>query len=346
MRIIFLDNSTDFTATSINLKALDSIQKILINFSIELSKKKHKVIIYNNIREEKYEQGVYWKNISNCKKDSSDILIIFQDTELLKYNVNAKLKFFLLHNKPDNSFNKNVLINLLKNKFCLLYTNYYLINELPDNYKYIPKLLFKIGVSENFTKLNIVNSSPANVFTTTHPIKGIDWLIDLWLEYIHLQIPWAQLHIYSRTLLPTVHSDKIRIKNIKLKLELNKNSGILVKKPLSEKEFISQLNQYKLYLCPTLGNDFHSLGVLESQASGIPVIARESQAIYDYIYNTETGYIINDKQRFATKIIQVLNNNKLFLTLRNNSKLNNYVLSWHDVVTEFERKINENTFYR
>ena len=76
------------------------------------------------------------------------------------------------------------------------------------------------------------------------------------------------------------------------------------------------------------------------------MIARESQAIYDYIYNTETGYIINDKQRFATKIIQVLNNNKLFLTLRNNSKLNNYVLSWHDVVTEFERKINENTFYR
>ena len=39
MRIIFIDNSTDLTSTSLNLKALDSIQKILINFSKELSNK-------------------------------------------------------------------------------------------------------------------------------------------------------------------------------------------------------------------------------------------------------------------------------------------------------------------
>ena len=62
---------------------------------------------------------------------------------------------------------------------------------------------------------------------------------------------------------------------------------------------------------------------MESQAFGIPVIARETATIYDCIYHNETGYIVRDKQSFAKKIIQVLSDNKLFLTLRSNSKLNN-----------------------
>ena len=79
---------------------------------------------------------------------------------------------------------------------------------------------------------------------------------------------------------------------------------------------------------------------------GIPVIARETATIYDCIYHNETGYIVRDKQSFAKKIIQVLSDKKLFLTLRSNSKLNNLIICWEDVVKDFMRKINESTFYR
>ena len=50
MRIIFIDNSINFTANSLNLKALDSLQKILIHFSTELAKNNHEVIFYNKKR--------------------------------------------------------------------------------------------------------------------------------------------------------------------------------------------------------------------------------------------------------------------------------------------------------
>ena len=63
MRIIFLDNSINFTANSLNLKALDSFQKILINFALELSKNNHEVIFYNKTEEDKKEGGVSWKKI-------------------------------------------------------------------------------------------------------------------------------------------------------------------------------------------------------------------------------------------------------------------------------------------
>ena len=59
MRIIFIDNSINFTAYSLNLKALDSLQKILINFAVELSKNNHEVIFYNKTEKEKKREECY-----------------------------------------------------------------------------------------------------------------------------------------------------------------------------------------------------------------------------------------------------------------------------------------------
>ena len=345
MRFIFLDNSYNFTATSINFKALDSLQKILFYFSKELRKKGHEVTIFTRTDKEKNELGINWKNIDKLKTENTDILIVVQETDFLKYDIKAKLKFFLLHYKPNIILDKSILITLLKHKYCFLYTNSYVINNLPFNYKYVPKVQLKLGVCNSFINANFVNPTQANVFVTTHPFKGLDWLIDLWLKHVSIKIPWAELHIYSKLLLEEIPKN-IKIKNLKLILELNKNSGIVIKSPLPQEKFISQLAQYKIHLCPSLDNDIQYLSILESQACGIPIIARETISIHDCIYDNETGYVVRDKDNFARKIIQVLNDNKLFSTLRNNSKLNNYVLSWHDAVLNFERKINENTFYR
>ena len=97
MRFIFLDNSYNFTATSINFKALDSLQKILFYFSKELRKKGHEVTIFTRTDKEKNELGINWKNIDKLKTENTDILIVVQETDFLKYDIKAKLKFFLWH---------------------------------------------------------------------------------------------------------------------------------------------------------------------------------------------------------------------------------------------------------
>ncbi len=346
MRIIFIDNSINFTASSLNLKALDSLQKILINFSLELARNNHEIIFYNKIEKDKKEEGVSWKQIKNLKSDSSDILIAVQDIDLLEYKIKSKIKFLLLHYKIDNQINKDTLIKIFKQKICLLYTNNYVVNALPKNYQYVPKVHLKIGVDKSFIESRNVGLNNSNVFVTTHPLKGIDWLVELWLELIHHKLPWVELHIYSKLLGSNISTNNLKIRNIKLTLELNKGTGICVKEPLPQEKFISQLTQYKLHLCPSLDNDIQYLSILESQAFGVPVIARETATIYDCIYHNETGYIVKDKKTFAKRIIQVLSDNKLFLTLRNNSKLNNYIIPWEDVVKNFERKVSESTFYR
>ena len=95
MRIIFIDNSINFTSYSLNLKALDSLQKILINFAVELSKNNHEVIFYNKTDQEKKEGGVLWKQIKSLEYDNADILIAVQEFRLLEYKIKSKTKVFI-----------------------------------------------------------------------------------------------------------------------------------------------------------------------------------------------------------------------------------------------------------
>ena len=89
MHYIFLENSFNFTSSSLNLKAIDSFQRALIHFSKELVRKNNKVTIYNNTAVSKIEDGVYWKNISEASNSlaETDVCIICNDVDFLNLSI-------------------------------------------------------------------------------------------------------------------------------------------------------------------------------------------------------------------------------------------------------------------
>ena len=68
--------------------------------------------------------------------------------------------------------------------------------------------------------------------------------------------------------------------------------------------------------------------------------------IFDYVYHNETGFITNDPNNFANKIIDLLTDNSLFSRIKSNAKLNNKIYDWQTVVESFEKKIYENIIHR
>ncbi len=348
MHYVFLDNSVDFTSSSINLKAIDSFQRALIHFCKELVNRNHKVTIYNNTSINKKEDGIDWMHISNIYKlpTDPDVFIICNDPEFLNIAINARIKLFWISSNIDSNNYKKFLINLLKNKFIILYNSDNLISKLPDNFKYIPKIQFKIGVSDGFFQNQNFNINNCNALVTTHPLKGLDWLLDIWVNIISLKIPWAEMHIYSHVLFKKGFVKNIKINNLKLKLFKHKNNGIYIKKPQTENQFIKTLANYRVHVNPS--NDISSLlfSVIESQARGLPIVSRENNAIYDYVYHNETGFITNDPNNFAKKTIELLTDNNLFSRINSNAKLNNKINNWKTIVEVFEKKIDENIIHR
>ena len=117
MHFVFLENSNDFTSSSLNLKAIDSFQRALIHFCKELVRRNHRITIFNSTSINKSEDGIDWINFSEISNfsDDPDVFIICNDTDFLDITINAKLKLFWI-NSNINVFNyKNILISLLKN---------------------------------------------------------------------------------------------------------------------------------------------------------------------------------------------------------------------------------------
>jgi len=348
LHYIFLENSINFTSSSLNLKAIDSFQRTLIHFSKELVRKNHKVTIYNNTAVNKNEDGINWRNISESLSNlvESDVCIICNDVGFLDVKIKAKLKLFWINSDIDLSNYKKIIIDLLKNKFVILYNSDTLISKLPHNFKYIPKIQFNIGINNDFLQNENFNINNCNALVTIHPLRGLDWLLDVWVNIISLKLPWAEMHVYSHTLYKKNFVNNVKINNLKLKLFKYKNSGIFIKKPEVESDFINTLSNYRVHLNPN--NDIMAIpsSIMESQARGIPIVSRENNDIYNYIYHNETGYITNDENIFSKKTIDLLTDNSLFLRMKSNSKLNNKIKNWKVVVESFEKKIYENIIHR
>ena len=169
---------------------------------------------------------------------------------------------------------------------------------------------------------------------TSHPLNGLDWLLEVWANFIHNKIPWAELHIFSNLL--SRKNENYKINNLKLKLYKYKNRGIVVKNPLPQRNFIENLSNYRAHLYPSKDENIQTQTILESQASGIPIVSRKNNIIYDNIYDNETGYITDDKDLFSYKTIELLQDKRHFLRMSNNSRLNAHIKKMKDIVHEFE----------
>ena len=348
MHFVFLENSIDFTSSSLNFKAIDSFQRSLIHFCKELVSRNHKITVFNNTSSNKKEDGIDWIHFSEISNlsDDPDVFIVCNDTNFLDVTIKAKLKLFWISSAINISNYRGILINLLKNKFLILYHSDNLISNLPHNFEYIPKIKFKIGVNNDFFKNQSFNINNCNALVTSHPLKGLDWLLDIWINIISLKIPWAEVHIYSHTLYKKSFVNNIKINNLKLKLFKYKNNGIQIKKPEKENEFIQTLSNYRVHINPNNEASPFPFSIVESQARGLPIVSRENSVIYDYVYHNETGFITNDPNNFAKKIMDLLTDNSLFLRMNSNAKLNNKINNWKTEVDSFEKKIYENIIHR
>ena len=243
MQIIFIENSIDFTSSSLNYKAIDFRQKNLIHFAEELAKKGHLITVYNATIEEKKENGVKWFPLDSIRNDiiKTDILIACDELELLNLNIKAKVKFFWLNSFLDKDYQKEVLITLIKKKYIILYNNQIIIENLQVHFNYVPKICLGMGVHEDFFNVKKNNFTKCAALITSHPLRGLDWMLEVWKNIINVKVPWAELHIYSQYLANKNFSKNVKINNLKLKLFKYKNEGIFVKKPLIEVEYIKAL---------------------------------------------------------------------------------------------------------
>jgi hypothetical protein len=158
---------------------------------------------------------------------------------------------------------------------------------------------------------------PPHAVVTTHPAQGLSWLVDVWVNKIHPQMPEARLAVYSAVLTKGLKGEEIPTAIIPVlkQVQAAASANVGVVEPRSDDGMAEVYRGSRVHLYPGDAQDFACWTLGESQAAGLPAVARNLGGVSERIDNGQTGYVVPDADAFANVTLEILRNDAVYQSL-------------------------------
>jgi len=277
--LIYVNTKQNFHNTNI----LGGIE--ILNFDLYNYLKKHyKTLLTNSLT-------------TKIKKTKWDIVISSNDSIVFD-SVNTKRKILWLHNKLqiEKAFRKKQLFSILFNNIEAVFVSNYLNYKTSKLYGFkkrivIPNFLPKIFENYKNTKKSYLTKK--KIVWSVQREKGLDKVIEIWINKINVMAPKAELHIFV--------ANKINVNKL-----IKKNIFFHGKIPRDK-----LLDFYKNsigMICLGYDETF-CLNAIEAMKMGLPVISLGETALNELIINKKNGYKINNIENIYKPILNLIDLN-------------------------------------
>jgi hypothetical protein len=343
MLVTFLDKSVPYDGHSPTSHPLGGGEKTVVGLAGALAKRGHTVRVFNGCEAPNVVDGVSWQPLKDCKAAQSDWLIAHRDPTLLRMIPDAARRAMLL-TAPGDTLAKSEPFQALNEYRPTLFVqglaHSLLIPPLLQTYDVTT---LQPGISAIYREAeDMAPTTPPHAVVTTHPLRGFGWLMDIWNSRIHPRARRAELHVYSAVL----HKGSLGAKvSTEVRLLLDQamaadSRGVRIMRPMADPEMIDVYRRARVHLYPSSSRDVMCSTLAESQAVGLPAVARHLGATDERIRNGETGYLAPDAEAFANLAVQLFDDDgEMFDRLSQEARQRQRHLSWDRAAEELERSL-------
>ena len=328
MKIILIENSTKiYDGYSRNNAQLRGAELALINYSEELAKKKFNVILLNNCNQENVINGVKYININNLKnKLDCDIAIVNSDANYFKF-VNSKKNFLLSHSiqNLEKFIRHKQLSAFLKYKpVVLCFSNYHFSNRSFFTSMFGKKIIIP-SIDDDFFNFNLkTNINKDAIFYSRFDRNG-QIVVDMW----------------KRNYRKLYNNNKLYINSDLIDREQDLAKFNIYKKPYLEKnKLIEFLSNFRLLIVPGHKGEVFCNVAEEAKALCIPIVTMGIGALSERVRHNFNGFICKNIDDFENKIFDLMNNDELYLTLKNNLYKERGLNTWKNTVEKLTKLFN------
>ena len=327
--IFFLEHSKNFNGNDLNSEKIAGSEKTLINISREIAKNKNiKVKVFNNTKEPININDVEWcniKNILNFKKP--DFLISMSDINLFP---NYKCKKYLWSHSVqtiEKFIRKGQLIPFLKHKPKIILEGDYHYKNRSWMTSCFGKDILKISADDDFinTTIDVHNVPKNNVIFNTRPDRNLKVVLEAW-KTIKKKVNNAILYIN-----PPYELTKEEI-----------NLDIRIRHKGSKFDLIEDLKSSKLMLNPGHKGEVFCLVAEEARTMCLPIVTMGIGSLHERVIDNVTGYICRDLDQLISKSVNILKDDKLYLTLKSNLYEKRKTRTYKEVAYDFLKILNIN----
>jgi len=323
MHYVLADDSVPFDGHTSGRRPLGGAEKGFAQLAAALVRKGHDVTVLNRTPFALTTEAVDYRPLNevDLRAEDADVLIAFRRPQLLGAARKARHRLLWVTAPPaylDAEPNKTLWRSFSPTVLFISEA------QRATYHGPLPNHLLMPGVAAPFYETPSSAASPwaptppettprtipPHAIVTTHPLHGLAWLLEIWRRLINPQMPEARLVIYSATLSKGMRDEEIdpAIMPLVDRIKSVGHMNVVVSDPRGDQGMADVYRNSRVHLYPGHPQDFGCWTLAESQAAGVPAVARAMGGVDEYIINGTSGFLVPDASAFANVALEILRN--------------------------------------
>lgn len=339
MHIVLVDDSIPFDGYSPSSQPLGGAEKAFASLPGALARRGHRVQVFNRGGDRFQIEGASWETWQGAKPTVCDVLIAYRKPELLGFVPVAKYRTLWLAGSAAFLADEHSQVLLRTHAPSLVFMS----EAHGTTYApVVPDLTVHVvppGIrSEYLDPMSPGPTQPPYAVATSHPSLGLDWLIRLWVARVHPQCPHASLRVYSAVLDRALLGGEVPgpFKAVAALALGAQDKGIVIHRPAADFTMADAYTGARAHLYPGDAREVYCYTLTESQACGVPAVARPFPATADCVADDVSGHLTASEDEFARRITSLLEDDAAYARLGEAARARMKGRDWDSVAAAFE----------
>jgi glycosyltransferase involved in cell wall biosynthesis len=335
------DDGIAFDGETAEAGPLGGAETAFVALAEALAARGHEVLAHSHCRAAMRWNGVGWAPLGKGVPQSCDLYIGNRGHRVIGLAPRARRRLLWLHNPARYLKKPRVLWRLARYRPTHVVTGPYHAGTVPA---WVPRGGLEIipyGVLDPFRHAAEREPPPPRAIFTSNPLRGLDWLLDLWAARIAPQVPGAELHIYAG---PSVYGGvsgeaSRRMEAVLARADALCGCGVRRHQPVGRDELARVLAGARAMLYRGDPGETFCLALAEAQAMGVPAVVQPIGCVAERVVDGKTGCVAASDDEFVEAAIAVLRDDDLWRRWHKGALATQRGLSWDEVAARYEALI-------
>jgi len=342
--IVLCDDGIEFDGRTPDERPLGGAESAVVELCNALAARGHEVTAFTNCAQPVEHAGVSWRPIQGMEGGfgTADLYIANRGDRLIPRMPGARRTVFWIHNPAGYILKWRYLRQLWRVKPVVVFIGSYHAATCP---KWVPgggRMVIPYGISETFLGASPLDAAPPpRAIFTSNPLRGLEWILDLWSRGIYACVPGAELHVFSGS---KTYGGVGAAKNAEMEAVLDKaramkGEGVVLRDPVAKEALAAELRASRVMLYRGDENETFCLAVGEAQALGLPAVVGPSGSMPERVVNGATGFVARDERQFTDRARALLTDDGLWRRCHETALRSQGQWTWDDAARSFEQLI-------
>jgi|SRR5579862_4099756 len=335
--VVMADDGIAFDGRTAESGPLGGAETAFVALAEALAARGHRVLARSRCRAPLIHKGVHWGPLAAGVPDSCDLYIGNRGYPVMGLVPHARRRLFWLHNPARYLKKPKNLWRLAWYRPTLVLCGPYHASSVPPWLPSGGRVIIPYGILDEF-RLTAVREPPApRAVFTSNPLRGLDWLLDLWEREIAPALPEAELHLYSG---PAVYGAggeaASRMEAVLARADALSAKGVRRHKPVRHDELAAVLAEARVMLYRGDPGEAFCTALAEAQSIGLPAVVQPLGMVAERVVDGVTGCVAADDRAFAAAAVRLLRDDDLWRRFHREALARQRGLSWDEVAARYE----------